>query len=76
MFQENLINGREVASSALASERPAVEVIHRKRGEINPFEATDIDRRHALAGGVAAFAKRMDAALGAEAMLDGALTKA
>lgn len=53
--------------------RLAVEVADRNLAQVNVLERADVDRRHLISLGIDAFAKRMDAALGAEMMFDDVL---
>lgn len=51
--------------------RTAVELLYSERRKVDAFKAANIDCGSAVAGWVGSLAKRMDAALGAEVMLDG-----
>src|SRR5690554_3111411 len=54
----------------VASKSPAIDVLDGDGVEVDSVEAADIDGGHPVAGGVAAFAVGMNAALGTEAVFD------
>src|SRR3954462_13814168 len=57
------------------SERLAVHVLHGQRFEFEVFEAAHVDGRHLVAARVGAPGKGLDAAMPAEAVLDGVLVE-
>jgi hypothetical protein len=59
--------------AALISQRPAVEVLDRNAFQVDSFEAANIDRAHAIALGIDAFAIGVNAAGLAKAVFDNVL---
>jgi hypothetical protein len=73
--QQNLETTVAVAARRMQltrSHRPPIKVLHRNGRQVQPFDAPQVDGRHAVALRVRAFAVSMDAAGGAEAVLDDA----
>src|SRR6266850_3295432 len=62
-------------TSPLGSKRPAVEILDGERRKLDAFEAARIHCRHLVAFRIGGFAERVDAAIGAEAVLDGVLVE-
>src|SRR3977135_1126808 len=62
-------------TSPLVSKSPPVEILDGKRRKLDAFEAARIHCRNLVAFRIGGFAERVDAAIGAEAVLDGVLVE-